>query len=149
MIDSKKMKQIVAHIVKRDQGIRDKEHMYPMREWLCGIVAALVVVISGGLLSYWYYTIVTTQKNGVTIPPATMVPYDGTRIGLAIAKYEARDAAFDKLRDGESAAVVAVPVSIPTATTTTSVPISDEEPEPVLEEELVEEEEVGTPVLVD
>jgi hypothetical protein len=147
MIDSKKMKQIVAHIVKRDKGIQDKEHMYPMREWLGGILATFVVVVAGGILSCWYYNNVTTVKSDVTVPTASVVPYDGTRIGLAIAKYEARSTAFDRLRGEESVVVETQPVSAEVATTTPEIP-TVEEPEPPVEEEVIGEEvEVGAPLL--
>lgn len=104
------MKKLVAHIIRRDRGVRDVEYMHPMREWVALILLTVVVVLIGAAFSIFYYYRVLSLETEVTVPPAPITPYDGGRVGQAVNVFTEREATFNQLQTGR----VAVPVSTPT-----------------------------------
>ena len=149
MMTAIKMKTMIRHIVRRDKGVRDIEFMNPMREWVTGIMLAIVIMMVGGLISYAYYYRMTTLSEDIVVTPATLTVYDGVIIGTAIKQYEAKRKEYESIRaSGQSALVVgSEPLVVPTVVEITAPAVVPVTTPTTTAEEITTEGELSPPSL--
>ena len=111
MIESKDIRKMVDHVIRRQQGAVDREPMDPAREWLLGIFVTCVFVCVGGVVSYVLYDRTVTLEVATEVS-APSIPYNPARVQAAIDWYEARAARYAALR-GTAPAVVPTMVEVP------------------------------------
>jgi hypothetical protein len=147
MIDSKKIKQMVEHVSRRSRGVEDREFMYPMREWALGMAVTTVVVMVGALFSYRFYSGAVDLVDTRVTPVAPNVPYDAQKISEAIHKYQDKDKTYQSLVNNTEAIPPVVPVVENVVEEIEEGSGSAEEE--ILPEDIVEEENVVPPAVVD
>ena len=123
MIESKDIRKMVDHVIRRQQGAVDREPMDPAREWLLGIVVTGVFVCVGGVVSYVLYdrTITLEVPTEVSAPS---IPYNAVRVQAAIDWYDARSARYAALR-GSTPATVPTTLDVPPTAVPAETPPSD------------------------
>jgi len=98
MIESKDIRKMVEHVIRRQQGVADREPMDPAREWLTGITITALFVCVGGLVSYQYYSTTIAFEVVMTDMSTPSVPYSAVRVEEALTWYEARAERYGQLR---------------------------------------------------
>jgi hypothetical protein len=152
MIESKDIRKMVDHVIRRQQGVADRESMDPAREWLLGIVVTGVFVCVGGVVSYVLYDRTVTLEVA-TEASAPSIPYNAARVQAAIDWYEARAVRYGALR-GDAPAAPVTTLDVPPTVVPDETPAPDPLPpgdaatttEPVVEP-AVPVEEVPAPAL--
>ncbi len=124
MIETKDITKMVAHIVRRDNGIPDANIMHPMREWVLGLVVVLLLVIGGMIFNIMMYT---SYHDALTAPVAvveTAVPYKSAQVSQAITYYEAERKVYESI-SGSRSVTGQVPgvASTTIATSTEAIPV--------------------------
>ncbi len=112
MINSSRMTEMVKAIMRRRQGVRDREVMDPNREWLLGIGVAITLVCLGGFLSYLLYANTISLEVAGAPTAAVTVPYNTTLIQGALEKFQERRATYEDLQ-GNSTTPITPPVTVP------------------------------------
>lgn len=125
MIESKDIRNMVEHVIRRQRGVTDREPMDPAREWVTGIVITLLFVCIGGIVSYRYYNSTITWQADMDSSTIQGIPYNPQVVEEALTLYESKAARYRELRGSnpalpvESLSIV-VPDVTATATATSS-----------------------------
>lgn len=128
MIRTKDIIALATHITKRGKGIHEHRSMYPVREWLIGLMFLSVLFIAGSVYAgALFYTQLRSFETPVVVD-AGIVEYEQERVLAAIETYRHRAAQFEALRLREGVPIVTFATS--TATTTEAV-TEEEVPEEV------------------
>ncbi len=133
MIESKDIRKMVEHVIRRQRGVADREPMDPAREWVTGILVTLLFVCVGGVVSYRYYSSTIAWEASMDAVVAPTVPYNALQVEEVLSWYETREEKYQGLRG-------VIPAETPTSI---SLPAGDEAPlEATSTPELVPEVEV-------
>ena len=117
MIDSKDITNMVRHIIRRDQGVADTQIMHPLREWVTGIVAAIVLIIVGAWFSFVQYRTYVEKRDTSVSVIESAVPYQTARIATAIATYTTKRTVYNLAIGNKEDAVTTRAISEQTAET--------------------------------
>ncbi len=153
MIESKDIRKMVEHVIRRQRGVTDSEPMDPAREWVTGIFVTLLFVCVGGVVSYRYYSSTIAWEASMDTVVSPTVPYNAARVEEALSWYEAREEKYSELRgDGPAEPVTSILPQVetvsPEATSTPEVsPEMSDDVVPVDDTPMVPEEVVGAPDL--
>ena len=113
MIETKDIKKMVAHIMRRDKGIADPQLMHPTREWFIGLgMATLIVLLGSWFCWYIYSSYVQTIVSELSVSEP-VVPYQAASIAEAIKIYESKQIKFSEIL-GKTPDVEAIVVSTST-----------------------------------
>lgn len=121
MIETKDITKMVAHIVRRDNGIADTSIMHPMREWMLGLAVVFLLVAGGvgfNVLMYQNYHDALTTPVAVT---ETIVPYKAAPVARAINYYEAERVIYESILGIHVSNVPVVVAGIRTEATSTEL----------------------------
>lgn len=113
MIETKDIKKMVAHIMRRDKGIADPQLMHPTREWFIGLGIATLIVLLGSWFCWFIYS--SYAQTIVSELPVSepVVPYQAASIAEAIKIFESKQIKFSEIL-GKTPDVEAVVVSTST-----------------------------------
>jgi len=124
MITKKDIIAMAKHVVHRDAGMRDTRLMHPTRDWIMGLIAALVLFV--GAVFYAAFTFIShtqfTEQPGVVA--RSIDPYNQEKIQAILAQYNERAIRFATLRDVEPPSVP-LDIDTPHATDDTTEPIEN------------------------
>ena len=148
MIETKDIKKMVSHILKRDQGIADTQIMHPSREWLTGLGIATVIVALGSWFCFYIYLSHQSEMQAEVVVTEQAVPYQAAVVKSALELFAAKEKKFKAILGND------VPVILPVldqssttasssdetdiATTTEEVPEMIIDPPPPKEDEIIE-----------
>jgi hypothetical protein len=99
-MESTDLKRLITSVLKKQRGTMDREMMDPAREWLFGVLIALVLVLVGGLYSYLFYQRVINSDIVVSSDDASSTIYNSQKITEAISKYQQKRDFFDSIGQG-------------------------------------------------
>lgn len=143
MIESRDIKNMVQHILRRDKGIADTQMMHPTREWFTGLAISFAMVGLGSWLCLYLYTFYTNEMEKEVVVTEQAVPYQAANIKNALELFASKQQKYNQIigkSDGiETAIPLVATTTIPAeiATTTEDIPVVIEDPAPTLEDEEV------------
>lgn len=151
MIESKDIKNMVQHILRRDKGIADTQMMHPTREWFIGLTISCLMVALGSWLCFYLYTFYTNEMQKEVVIIEQAVPYQAATIKNALEHFAIKQQKYNQIigkSDGVEvpvlpAATTTIPAQTATTTETPDVPDLIIDPPPTLEDE-----NVGPAILV-
>ena len=144
MIETKDIKKMVAHIVRRDKGIVDTNIMHPTREWFIGLGITIVIVAVGTWFSFYIYTSNQNEMSKEVVIVQSAVPYNATVVSKALETFTAKQKKYNEILGGnntaelpkvETSATTTIPVI--TNESETEVPQLIVDPAPVIDDEEV------------
>jgi hypothetical protein len=154
MIETKDIKKMVAHIVRRDKGIADTNIMHPSRDWFTGLGITVLIVAIGTWFSFYLYASYQTKMSQEVVIIESVVPYNATVVSSALELFALKQDTYNKILSGGKSGVQ---VEFETSTTTPEAIIVPIEPETEVDEDIpeliidpppiFEDEEVITPTL--
>ena len=109
MIETKDIKNMVAHIIRRDKGIADPQLMHPTREWFVGLFIAFVIVVCGSWFCVYIFSTYRDKMNTPVVVTEPAVPYQAARIAEAIKIFEAKQRTFSEILTGAGTTVAESP----------------------------------------
>jgi hypothetical protein len=128
MIESKDIKNMVQHILRRDKGIADTNMMHPSREWFTGLAITCIIVLLGSWLCLYLYTFYTNELKKEVVIIEQAVPYQAATVKSALEVFAAKEQTYNNILGGRDVGTVQ-----PMATTTPQEVIaSSSEPIPEL-----------------
>ncbi len=135
MISKKDITKLAKKIMRRQRGLRDHQIIHPQREWVVGLVLAILVVAGIAVWSSTTYLAITDRSVDTTIGDAnTQTVYRTEVIDAALTQFRERAENYEQLLENR----VTVPVVIESL-----------EPEVDIDEEELEtdvpEEEIDSP----
>ncbi len=145
MIESKDIKNMVQHILRRDKGIADTQIMHPAREWFTGLGIAFLMVVTGSWFCYYLYTFYSNEMKKEVVIIEQAVPYQAAVVMSALDLFSARQQKYNEII-GRGVAGTALPVVTATTTPTEIITITTEDiPELIIDPApIVEDGEVST-----
>jgi hypothetical protein len=146
MIETKDIKKMVAHIIRRDKGIADTTIMHPAREWYLGLGLASLIVCFGSWFCWYLFSShkLEMQKEIVVIEQA--VPYQAATVKSALELFAIKQKKYDEILGTKDIAASSEAPSI--ATSTDSAVVSEEvsaTPEVIIDPASIFEDD-GTPI---
>lgn len=87
------IKSIVKTISRKQRGLEDPRLVYPMRDWVIGVIGSLVIIFGTLLFSIFDYKSYTNLSPDDEIILA-MIPYHTDQVEEAITKYQVRAKAY-------------------------------------------------------
>ncbi|MBY0538193.1 hypothetical protein K2P47_02210 [Patescibacteria group bacterium] len=144
MIESKDIKKMVQHILRRDKGIADTQIMHPTREWFTGLAITLGMVVLGSWFCYYLYSFHHNEMKKEVVIIEQAVPYQAATVKSALEVFATKQEKYNEILGG---GMNDIPVSV--ATTTTPVEVSatstEEIPELIVDPAPIFEDD-GTPI---
>lgn len=122
MIKSSDIKKMAKHILRKQQGLHDRQIMHPSREWLGGLLVAILLVVGSGM---WSVSTYLQNKNSSNIDVEVdtgAVVYRESMVEEALAEYERRRSVRESVVG--SVVIEKLPVGIGLSSTTESVDAS-------------------------
>ncbi len=152
MIESKDIRKMVEHVIRRQRGVVDSEPMDPAREWVTGILVTLLFVCVGGVVSYRYYSSTIAWEASMDAVVAPTVLYNALQVEEALSWYEAREEKYQELRGvmpAETPTSISLPAGDEASLEATSTPelVPEVELVPAAEIPVDPDESVGVPDL--
>ena len=151
MIETKDITKMVAHIIRRDNGIADPQLMHPTREWFIGLSITTLIVLLGSWFCFYIYTHYAQTIDASMTVSEPVVPYQAATISEAIKIYETKQLKFSEiLGSGSEKGFEEIGTTTSPAVTDEILPVSvNAEPGIVFEEEplMTDDSVSGTPVL--
>lgn len=142
MIESKDIKKMVQHILRRDKGIADTNIMHPTREWFTGLTIAGAMVALGSWFCFYLYSFHTNEMKKEVVIIEQAVPYNASAVKSALEVFARKEQKYNEIVGGgvpspvlPVVASTTAPVEV-TATTTDDVPELIIDPAPVFEDEV-------------
>lgn len=142
MIESKDIKNMVQHILKRDKGIADTHIMHPTREWSTGLGIALLMVLLGSWFCFYLYSFYENEIKKEVVIIEQAVPYQAAAVKNALDLFVVRQQKYNEIIGG-GVSDTPVPFGATTtpaidviATTTEDIPELIIDPAPVIEDEV-------------
>lgn len=105
MIEAKDIKKMVAHIVRRNNGITDTAIMHPSREWFIGLSLATCIVALGSWFCWYLYSVQTLKMQSEVIVSESAVPYQAATVKSALELFDTKQEKFMKIIGSESSVV--------------------------------------------
>jgi hypothetical protein len=135
MIDKKFSASLLKAIVRRSRGLSDHNIIHPEREWFVGILIALICLIAGIIWSaHLYFTYAGNVPDLTASPATTNQIYRAGDVVQALEEYRARNEENNALR-----AILEAQPKAPSF-----VPITPDLPEPSLSESPTSDEMTAT-----
>jgi hypothetical protein len=116
MIESKDIKNMVAHILRRDKGIADTHIMHPAREWFIGLGISTIVVLLGSWFCFYLYQYYSTEMSKEVLIIESAVPYNAANVKSALEVFEARQKRYNEILGTGNAVVLPQSEDTPTST---------------------------------
>lgn len=145
MIESKDIKKMVQHILRRDKGIADTHLMHPAREWFTGMAITLTLVALGSWFCFYLYSFHTDEMNKEVVIIEQAVPYNAAAVKNALEVFALKQKKYNEIVGGVGTTIptstifgTTTPVEV-IATTTKEIPELIIDPPPVFEDEEVGE----------
>ena len=146
MIESKDIKNMVQHIMRRDKGIADTHIMHPVREWFTGLTIAILMVLFGSWLCFYLYSYHSNEMKKEVEIIEQAVPYQAAVVRSALEVFAQKKEKYQAIIGDEETGVVipdVVATSTPastevTATTTEDIPELIIDPPPTFSDEEVQ-----------
>ncbi len=121
---------MVQHIVRRNRGVSDPQIMHPMREWLIGIIATVIVGVFGSISAAFLYHSYDVLRGTEIAVVATSTPYKTKVVERALVEYREKRENYDVLLNKKvipavatTTEVISMPIEVtPEATTPTTTP---------------------------
>jgi hypothetical protein len=145
MIESKDIKNMVQHILRREKGIADTHIMHPAREWFIGLSIAFVMVALGSWFCFYLYMFHSNEMKKEVEIIEQAVPYQATVVKSALEVFAEKKQKYNAIIGGEETTnlVTDVATTTPssaeeTATTTEDIPELIVDPAPTFTDEEVQ-----------
>ncbi len=116
MVRTKDIIALATHITKRGKGIHEHRSMYPVREWLVGLLLFTALFLAGSVYAGMLFLEQLQSFDAPVAVDTGIVKYRQEVVGTAIDTYRHRAAQFHALREREGIPVITYATS--TATTT-------------------------------
>ena len=120
MIETKDIKKMVSHIIRRDKGIADTNIMHPAREWFTGLVITTIIVAAGTWFSFYVYVSNQNEMNKETVVIESAVPYNAAAVSGALELFATKQQNFNKILGGRQDKTISQPTSVATTTVSTA-----------------------------
>lgn len=145
MIETKDIKKMIAHIIRRDKGIADTNIMHPSREWFTGLTLAVMIVIMGSWFCWYLYNAQTLKMQAEVTVVETAVPYQAVVVQNALELFAAKQKRFAEII-GSDTRVIEVEVEDVATSSPTTVPkeVIINEPEVSIDPPLFSDEEASS-----
>lgn len=98
MISKKDISKLVRHIRRKDKGKSDKRLIHPTREWLIGLVVALVLCLGATAYSVSLFFTQSAAVGDLEQVETRTTKYREESVRTVLEKYGARKVQFDALR---------------------------------------------------
>ena len=119
---------LLEKVTRHDRGLHERQLIYPRRDWIVGVMLALVTILSAGWWSAQIYTSNRDIEVVDTTPSTGKVVYRAQLVDQALLQYQQRAEKFDQLLQaapGRTSEAVVEPeldsAPEPTATTTPEI----------------------------
>jgi len=143
MIETKDIKKMTAHIIRRDKGAKDVQIMHPNREWFTGLAIATLIVALGTWFSFYLYWSYTDEMSKEVVVTESILPYNAAAVKSALEIFAQKQKKFNEILVGDNTKITSVK-EVETdkevlATSTTEIPEMIIDPPPVYEDDKLPE----------
>lgn len=149
MIQKRDILKMVRAVHRHGRGGKTHRFIHPAREWVIGLLFALLALVGGMGYAAYTYNAYNTIERTLTVPEVQTVRYQAVQVERALEIFDARQAAL--AREIANIPAAATSTEAEMSTTTESIApesVSEAEPAPEVVESTPETSSTDLPLIV-